>query len=335
VKRSALLYAAAVIALAMSAGHAQAPTPAPTGPELQIPVSAEESSGGSVVLEALEVIARPVGPAMWRAQLGGAEVVIVGSVTPIHHQQKWDDRRVQRALTGARLLLTPVEAKGSVGGVASFLTRDAFRVRTLSGNLEKDIPPDLAARVAGLRTRAQVKADRYAKWRPAVAGALLLSDFRQAQGVSEAKPANQIEDLAKARGVPIKAMAELPISALMKAAGDLSAQQQISCLRAFVIQAEFEGGRPGKLGEAWAVGDLAGVRRNYPSQAYETCLGQVGGGQALRERAVAESTATLLAALRGGGKTVAVVDLGLLQRRNGVLDRLKAAGAEISVPPDA
>lgn len=325
-KRSALLFVGAVLALGLCGARAQTPPPAQ---------SAEESSGGSVVLEALEVIGRPVGPAMWRAQAGGAEVVIIGSVTPIHHQQKWDDRRVRRALAGARLLLTPVEAKGSVGGVASFLTRDAFRVRTLSGDLEKDIPPDLAARVAALRDRAKIKRDRLAKWKPAVAGALLLSDFRQAQGVSEAKPANQIEDLARAAGVPVKVMAELPISALMKAAGDLSAQQQIACLRAFVIQAEFEGGRPGRLGEAWAVGDLAGVRRNYPSQAYDACLGQVGGGQALREKAVADSTATLLAALRGGGKVVAIVDLGLLQRRNGVLDRLKAAGAEISVPLDA
>ena len=109
----------------------------------------------------------------------------------------------------------------------------------------------------------------------------------------------------------------------------------MTCLRAFINQTQFEAGRPGKLGEAWAVGDLAGVRRFYPSQAYETCLGQIGGGQALRERAVAESTATLLTALRTPGKVVAIVDLGLLQRRNGVLDRFQASGATITVPPDA
>jgi len=325
-----ILIGGAATLIALSAVKAQTPPP-PVDPA----ALAAEQSGGSTVLEELVVIARPVGPAMWRASMGDSEVIILGSVTPIHHQQKWDDRRVRRALDGAKLLLTPVEAKAGLGGVAAFIARDAFRVRTFRGDLEKDIPPDLRARVVETRRQAKVKADRYAKWKPAVAGALLLSDFRQAQGVSEAKPANQVEDLAKAARVPVRAMAELPISALMKAAGDLNPQQQIVCLRAFLNQITFEGARPGELGKAWAVGDLAGVRRNTPSQAYETCLAQVGGGQALRERAVAESTATLLQALRTPGKTVAIIDLGQLQRRNGVLDRLKAAGAEITVPPDA
>jgi TraB/PrgY/gumN family len=324
-----VVFAAAL--LIASVAIAQTPPPPPS----DAATSAADASGGSVLLESLEVIAHPVGPAMWRAQLGGGEVIILGSVTPIHHQQAWDDRRVRRALAGARLLLTPVEAKASAGGVAAFLTRDAFRVRTLRGDLEKGLPPDLRARFVSARDRAKVKADRYAKWKPAVAGALLLTDFRAAQGVSEAKPANQVEDLAKAAGVPVRAMAELPISGLMKAAGDLNDAQQITCLRAFLSQLEFEGGRPGALGKAWSVGDLAGVRRNYPSQAYETCLGQVSGGQALREKAVADSTATLLAALRSPGKTVAIIDLGQLQRRDGVLDRLQAAGATITVPPDA
>ncbi len=320
-----------MISLAILASAASAQTPPPVDPA----TVAAELSGGSTVIEELVVTYHPAGPAMWRASIGDSEVIILGSVTPIHHQQKWDDRRVRRALDGAKLLLTPVEAKAGLGGVAAFLTRDAFRVRTFRGDFEKDIPPDLRDRVVETRRQAKVKADRYAKWKPAVAGALLLSDFRQAQGVSEAKPANQVEDLAKAARVPVKAMAELPISALMKAAGDLNAQQQIVCLRGFLNQITFEGARPGELGKAWAVGDLAGVRRNTPSQAYETCLAQVGGGQALRERAVAESTATLLQALRTPGKTVAIIDLSQLQRRNGVLDRLKAAGAEITVPADA
>jgi len=34
------------------------------------------------------------------------------------------------------------------------------------------------------------------------------------------------------------------------------------------------------------------------------------------------------------GTTVAIIDLRLLLRANGVLDRLKAQGAEISVPKD-
>ena len=328
--RSALAWSLAAAFIAAAPAGSQ--TPPPASPEAAADLT--EQSGGSTVLETLEVIGRPLGPAMWRARMGDSEVIILGSVTPIHHQQKWDDGRVRRSLTGARMLLTPVEGKMGVGGVAAFLARDAFRVRTFRGDLERDIPPDLRERVVETRRQAKTKADPYAKWKPAVAGALLLSDFRRAQGVSEAKPASQVEDIARSMKVPVKPMAQLPISALMKAAGDLNPAQQINCLRAFLDQVTFEGSRPGELGKAWAVGDLAGVRRNYPAQAYEGCLGQVGGGQALRERAVAESTATLLQALRTPGKTVAIIDLAQMQRRNGVLDRLQAAGAQITVPLD-
>src|SRR5689334_1733469 len=72
---------------------------------------AQDDPSLSPLVEALEVIAKPPGPALWRVSRGDSEVVIVGTVSPIAHQQAWDSRRVERALTGARLLLTPPKTK--------------------------------------------------------------------------------------------------------------------------------------------------------------------------------------------------------------------------------
>ena len=43
---------------------------------------------------------------------------------------------------------------------------------------------------------------------------------------------------------------------------------------------------------------------------------------------------TIHAALNRPGRSVAVIDLTFLLRRNGVLDRLKAEGDQVTVPTD-
>ena len=51
------------------------------------------------------------------------------------------------------------------------------------------------------------------------------------------------------------------------------------------------------------------------------------------ERGTADFTAAIEAELNHPGKAVAVIDLRYLLRANGVLDRLKAQGDTITVPP--
>jgi len=52
------------------------------------------------------------------------------------------------------------------------------------------------------------------------------------------------------------------------------------------------------------------------------------------EHGTADFTAAIEDSLKHPGKTVAVIDLRYLLRANGVLDRLKASGATITVPKE-
>ena len=56
--------------------------------------------------------------------------------------------------------------------------------------------------------------------------------------------------------------------------------------------------------------------------------------QSLVEQGARDAVQTINAALNRPGRSVAVIDLTFLLRRNGVLDRLKAEGDAISIPPD-
>ena len=62
------------------------------------------------------------------------------------------------------------------------------------------------------------------------------------------------------------------------------------------------------------------------------CLEDLPSIQALTERGTADAVTAIDEALSRPGKTVALVDLTYLDRTNGLLDRLKARGATISVP---
>jgi hypothetical protein len=314
-----------LLAAALWAPAAFAQTPAPTSPV----------DPGSAVVEDLLVVARPPGPALWLVEKGGARLYVVGSAAPLPHQLKWDSPRLNRALDAASLVLVPPEASVGPGQIAGFILKGGGGARQGFGKkLEDGLPPDLKARFVSARTRARRTAVPYKDWKPAVAGFILLSDFRQAAGLSEAKPVSTIERLAKARGVKVKAMSQYRLGPVLASAGKLSDAASLACLADALSELEYEGGRPTTIGVDWAEGDLASVRARYSASAAQRCLLRAPGGAALLDQQIAQSAGALSEALNRPGVTVAVVDLAYLLPANGVLDRLKASGAVVTLPAE-
>ncbi|OYW26606.1 MAG: TraB/GumN family protein [Caulobacter sp. 12-67-6] len=313
---AALLYATTAHAQTLDLGAA------PEGP-------------GSAVVEELLVVARAPGPAIWLVEKGGARLYVVGSAVPLPHPMAWKSPRLERALDQADLLLVPPKASVGPAQIAGFVLKGGAGLRQgLGDRLEDELPPDLKARFVSGRTRAKKGAGEYRNWQPAMAGFLLLSDFRQAAGLSEAKPVSTIERMARARKVRIKAVGQYRMSAVVSSAGKLSKDAQLACLRDALDELEYEGGRPRTIGSDWARGDLASVRARYSTSAAQRCLLRSPGGAKLLEQQISQSANALSSALNRPGVTVAVVDLAFLLPANGVLDRLKAGGATVTSPPD-
>lgn len=322
----------ALPALALSlflASSALAQTAAPPVVELgQAPAQDE-----SAVVAELTVMAKPPGPAIWLAEKDGAKLYIVGSAQPLPHQLKWSSPRLEKALDKASLVLVPPEASVGVTQIAGFVLRFGGGLRQpLGKSLEDQLPPDLKARFVESRIQARKGAGEYKNWKPAVAGFLLLSDFRQAAGLSEAKPVSTIERMAKARKLKVKAVGQYRMSAVTTIASKLSPEDQLYCLRVALDEIAYDGAHSTTIGQDWAQGDLASVRARYRASAAQRCLMHAPGGAALLERGVAQTTEAMSEALKRPGVTVAVVDLGFLLPANGVLDRLKASGATITSP---
>jgi hypothetical protein len=291
------------------------------------------SDPGSAVVEELQVVARPPGPALWLVEKGGAKLYVVGSAPPLPHQLKWDSPRLNRAMDEASLVLVPPEASVGPLQVTKFFLTGGGGVRQPFGKkLENRLPPDLLARFVSGRERAQRTAVPYKDWKPAVAGFILLSDFRQAAGLSEAKPVSTIERMAKAKGVKVKAMSQYRLGPILASAGKLSDEANLACLRDALAELEYEGAQPTMIGTDWANGDLASVRARYSASAAQRCVMRAPGGPGLLGQQIGQSADALNEALNRPGVTIAVVDLAFLLPANGVLDRLKASGATITSP---
>lgn len=287
----------------------------------------------SAVVAELTVVAKPPGPAIWLVEKDGAKLYVLGAATPLPHSLKWDSPRLNKALDKASLVLVPPQAAVGVTQAAGFILTFGGGLRQpLGKRLEDQLPPDLRARFVAFREQARKGPGDYKNWKPAVAGFLLLSDFRQAAGLSEAKPVSTVERMAKARKLKVKSVGQYRMSAVTSIAGKLSPDDQLYCLRVALDEVAYDAAHSTTIGRDWAEGDLGAVRARYRESAGQRCLTHVPGGAALLEKGIAQTTDAMTEALKRPGVTVAVVDLGFLLPANGVLDRLKADGATITSP---
>ena len=313
------LLAPTLLALTLAASAAAQPVP----PLLD--------AGSDNTVSELVVVAHPQGPPLWRVQNGDNTLVILGAVTPMQQQQRWEQRPLFAALDDARLLLTLPKPDLRPVQIMGLLTGNIWKVRQRA-DLEPQLPADLRARFVAARTHAWEKDGRYKNWKPAVAGFLLLSDYRRSFGFSEGKPGSTVEKAAKDFGVPTQPIAATRVGLLIKVATGLDDAQNMTCLREALDQMEYEGARAQTLNDDWAHGDVKSVIARYKVSAGQRCLMQAPGGRELVEQEMSKAADRLWAELQKPGKVVAVVDMAWLYPQGGLLDRLKAKGAVVGPP---
>jgi hypothetical protein len=301
-------------------------------PPIPAKAAIEAGSDTSAVVDELTVIGTPPGPPIWRVKRGESEVVILGGLTPLPHMLQWSSPRLDRALVGANRLLVPPQDEVRFTDLPGLALRMASLRQPLGHKLESDLSPALRERFVRTRESLGIGPGRYAHWKPAIAGFLLIADFREKAGLSTGKPTTTVMRRAKALGVKVQPMADISWGAMVKSASAMKGPAHEACLTAALNDLDAEAARAGPLAQAWAVGDLATVKGGMTANLLDQCLLQLTSATALLDYGTRQSVDAINAALAKPGKTVAIIDLKFLLRSGGVLDRLKAQGAEVSVP---
>ena len=319
----------AVLSVLGFASVAAGQNPPPVSPAAP---PSEEGAPISATVATLEVTKRLPGPALWKVTRGDSQVFILGGLTPLPHMQTWDTQRIQRALAGAdALYLQPRPRLNPFEIIGLAITKGALQLPH-GQTLEQTLPPAERARLLAVTAAIHKKPGDYAHWKPAVAGLMLIADFRKATGFSEGKPGTTVMHLAKDARVPVRYVGDFDLGPYIKTVRTLSPAANLTCFDAAMDDIDQESAHGRAAAAAWANGDLKGVGQTYRVSVLDRCLLQAPSVQGLVERGTDQGVKTIEQALSKPGKSVAVIDLNFLLRQNGILDRLKAQGAEISIP---
>ena len=281
-------------------------------------------------IETVVVTAKVPGPAFWHISGDRSDVWILGMVEPVPTGLKWDSRELEKRLDGAKAVLLPPRGQVGVFEGIWFLLTSGEVLRLPGGQtLEGMLPEPLKTRFAHARTDARRDADRYAEYKPSVAGFMLEGDFLKAARLSVNEPVATVLLLAASKTVPVRAIATYPALDVVKEVPSLSADDSRKCLRDSLDDIDVMRAHAKPAAEAWAIGDVDGIKAHYSEPKALDCLGQSASFTKLWQRSVDDTVAAVDTALKRGGKTIVIVNFGELLRKNGVLERLKEQGLQV------
>ena len=283
--------------------------------------------------EVVEVQARP-GPAVWHLTRGDSEVWILGTVGAMPDGLQWNKDYLAELLDGARAILLPPRPSVGVFEGAWFLLKNGSKFSLPRGqSLEPELAPELRARFVALREKLGKDEGRYRTDTPLRAALRLFEDLGDKLDLTRDEPRHTIDRLARAKHVPAAPIARFEVLDAAEDVLKLDLAQQKLCLAQSVEDADRAFAHAIPAAEAWAVGDIKGVKANYGDSRVLGCVtAAVHSVADINERNVADYTQSIDAALDKPGKTIAVIDIGPLLRRGGVLERLEALNVALEGP---
>ena len=302
---------------------------APAAAQVPItPARQDPRDPDAVIVEELVVTARDRGPAWWTVSNGTSTVWVLGVPTLAPKHMQWDRAAFERRLTGANEVILPyqdvrVRFATSLGAAWNYL-----RLRS-STPFEETLEPAARARFAAARGRLGQPPKRYATRNPLAAGLLLLTDYRDRNGLTNTDPIKLIKILTRQARVPIR-QRSYDIAPQLGAIVRTPAADGRACLGEVMAQVEAGPGVTLEAARAWAEGDVRGALAN--ERTYERCIALVPGAAAFDERTKADEAAEIAEALKRPGHAIAVVRLRPLLSQGGVLDRLRAQGFTVKTP---
>jgi hypothetical protein len=295
---------------------------------LGVPVAAQTPDPEATIVQELVVTARAGGPAWWRVSSGSSTVYVLGVPEALPKGLRWDTTLTRRRLAGAHELIAPPVVTVGLGDLFALVgARKHFRSK---GPMENTLPADLRARFLAQRPRLNSDPRAYSGWTPLVAALLMVSDFRRHAGLQEREPAGAVTRLARGQGVNVVPAGKFRAVSLVRAAETGLARSGPACMADALDEIDAGAGQIRSAAEGWAHGDVAAALA--AQRGYEKCLNSLPEGVDVATQTMADTTATIAAALAAPGHSVAVVNLRTLLAQGGVLQRLQARGFTIDKP---
>jgi hypothetical protein len=272
---------------------------------------------------------RVPGPMMWKLTRSGGTVWVIGVLEEAPQALRWDDRFLKHTLAGAKTLITPGTATFSREGEARYRQASVLSGVELSATVSAAAYDRLKAAVTredGLRL------DAYTHFTADRAGAELYDNVLARHGIAADIPqVSQIIALTRGTAIEVRPALHFDGDRTTDQWLKLDAAAREACLTSYLDGIDYDLDTLPRVAEAWAQGDMTDVGLFYRDTPSLTCDLLTPGWQATVETAaLARMTQAIDDALRTPGQSVAVMRIGQLLRKGGILDQLHDRGVEIA-----
>lgn len=289
------------------------------------------------VLEDVVVVGERTGPGMWRVHHGGADVWILGSLSPLPKGITWRSKELERVLDGTRQVLVPKPFEIGIARVLWLLLTERDLLMVGGGRKLHDVmPPALYARFSIQRAKYTDDAHKWERYRPIIAAAFLQQEAFHRAGLSTRIDLGAaVRMLAKKHHVSIEELKLAGVHDALDALKTMPPATESACVDASLVTVEKGLPRLVERAQAWADGNVERIAALGEPAEVDACRAALDQGAGASELIAMVRRTWLDAidkALRGGGVTVAVVNMDMLLEKGGLLDELRAKGYDIDVP---
>jgi uncharacterized protein YbaP (TraB family) len=298
-------------------------------------------------LEEVVVTGEQPGPGLWQVKNGANTLWILGTHSPLPRDMKWRSREVEALIARSQTVIAPPEIETT--GIGFFgalrLVPAALRARAIPDDktLADVLPADLYARWAVLKQRYDTP-KKVEHWRPIIAVTVMIQE-----ALDDAKLTNReivwptVEKLAKHHDVEIRRpTVGLEIKdpkGMLSDFANSDMSQEIGCFEGMVTRMEHDLPRLQAQANAWATGDIAGMREITTDALVDRCLAAVTGAPRLaamiaeaRRRFRLETLLVWEGALQRNTNTLAVHSVDELFSADGPLSELRRRGYQVIEP---
>lgn len=276
------------------------------------------------------------GPGLWQVSGEQARLWILGTVSPLPVGMTWRAREVTHVLGKVDTVLVSKPVELSLPRVFWMLIAQRDLLLLPSGRKLRDIlPSDLYGRFSAQRANSGEGGDKWERYRPIIAGALLEDRALAGRGLSDRLDVSlTVRRLARERHIAVMELNTPGAADLLKALQSVPPAAELACLTTLVQTVATGIPALAARADAWASGDLTRLRALPPS-AVTACAAALDGegvADAPWQRTRDAWLAALEARLRGADATLAVIDLDLLLGPRGLLQDLGEAGYRVEDP---
>lgn len=311
------------------------------------PAASAAAAVDAPVMETVLVTGEQPGPGLWKVSKDDHVLWILGTWSPLPAGMTWRSKQADELIAQSQEVLTAPRASVEIGFFRRLTLLPALigvRKNSDGDKLEDVLPPDLYARWQVLKERYIGRDKGIERQRPMFAARELYRKAIAKSGLSLKNDAQSlVREIAKQHGVKVSEVnVEIEVDDPRQVIREFKSsprEADVACLRATMDRLETDLSTMKQRANAWAAGDLEGLRNLPYVDQDQTCVSGVANAPGLRERVAAaqarvadEWSKAAEAALARNASSFAVLPMKDLIKDDGWLARLRAKGYAVEAP---